>query len=102
VVEIEPDWWTRLLEVLTDPNVAYILLLVGVSGLIFEVSYRDIFAPGAIGSIGLVLGLAALNFAPMNMAGTGLTLSSTRFKQFTTVGAIMASASEPWRNFNKL
>jgi membrane-bound serine protease (ClpP class) len=58
------DWRTQLLAVLTDPNVAYILLLIGVYGLIFEGSHRGIFAPGAIGSIGMVLGLAALNSRP--------------------------------------
>jgi membrane-bound serine protease (ClpP class) len=74
VTAIEPGWRTRLLAVLTDPNVAYILLLIGVYGLIFEFSHPGIFAPGVIGSISLVLGLVALNFVPIDMAGIGLTL----------------------------
>jgi membrane-bound serine protease (ClpP class) len=74
VVPIEPGWRTQLLSALTDPNVAYILLLIGVYGLIFEFSHPGIFAPGVIGSISLVLGLVALNFIPIDMAGVGLTL----------------------------
>src|SRR5206468_12621781 len=74
VTVIEPSWRTQLLAVLTDPNVAYILLLIGVYGLIFEFSHPGIFAPGVIGSISLVLGLVALNFVPIDMAGVGLTL----------------------------
>ncbi len=74
VVPIEPGWRTQLLAALTDPNVAYILLLIGVYGLIFEFSHPGIFAPGVIGSISLVLGLVALNFIPIDMAGIGLTL----------------------------
>ncbi len=74
VVPIEPDLRTRLLGTLTDPNIAYILLLLGAWGLIFEFSHPGIFAPGVIGSICLVLGLLALSIIPINLAGLGLTL----------------------------
>ncbi len=74
VVPIEPDLRTRLLGTLTDPNIAYILLLLGAWGLIFELSHPGIFAPGVIGSICLVLGLLALSIIPINLAGLGLTL----------------------------
>ena len=74
VVRIEPDFRTRLLATLTNPNVAYILLLIGVWGLIFEFSHPGVFAPGVIGSICLLLGLFALSIIPVNLAGVGLTL----------------------------
>ena len=74
VVRLEPDLRTRLLATITDPNVAFILLLVGVWGLIFEFSHPGIFAPGVIGSICLLLGLLALSIIPINLAGLGLTL----------------------------
>ncbi len=74
VVRLEPDLRTRLLATITDPNVAFILLLVGVWGLVFEFSHPGIFAPGVIGSICLLLGLLALSIIPVNLAGLGLTL----------------------------
>jgi membrane-bound serine protease (ClpP class) len=74
VVPVEPDFRTRLLAMLTDPNVAYILLLLGVYGLIFEFSHPGIYAPGVIGIISLLLGLFALSIIPVDLAGVGLTV----------------------------
>lgn len=74
VVPLQPDLRTRLLAMLTDPNVAYILLLVGVYGLIFEFSHPGIYAPGVIGTISLLLGLFALSVIPVDLAGVGLTI----------------------------
>jgi membrane-bound serine protease (ClpP class) len=72
VIPVEPSWRTRLLATLTDPNVAYLLMLVGVFGLVFEFSHPGVFAPGVIGSISLLLGLLGLNFLPIDLAGAGL------------------------------
>jgi len=69
VVALEPDWRTRLLATLTDPSVAYLLLLIGLYGLIFEFSHPGIFAQGVIGTISLVLGLLALSVIPIDLAG---------------------------------
>ncbi len=74
IVHLEPGLRTRLLLILTNPNVAFLLLLVGVWGLIFEFSHPGIFAPGVIGAISLFLGLAALSIIPVNLAGLVLTL----------------------------
>ncbi|MFO7713847.1 NfeD family protein [Desulfosarcina sp.] len=71
---IAPDWRNRLLAVLTNPNIAFILILVGVYGLFFEFSNPGAIGPGVIGAICLLVGFYALNLLPLNYAGLGLLL----------------------------
>ena len=75
----EPGWLIRLLATITDPNVAFILMIVGVYGLIFEFSNPGTVAPGVIGAICLVLGLYALNMLPVDYTGLALMLLGLAF-----------------------
>jgi len=74
VVTVTPDWRTELLALVTNPNVAFILLLIGVYGLILEFFNPGAVAPGLIGSICLVVALYALALLPVNYAGVALVL----------------------------
>jgi membrane-bound serine protease (ClpP class) len=76
---VEPDWRSRLLAVLTDPNIAYILLLLGIYGLFFEFMNPGNIVPGVIGGICLVLALFALQVLPINYAGLLLILLGYAF-----------------------
>ncbi len=74
IVAVAPDWRTDFLAIITDPNVAFVLMLVGVYGLIFEFLNPGTLAPGLIGTISLVVALYALNLLPINYASAGLVL----------------------------
>ena len=74
VRELKPDWRSRLLSVITSPNIAYILMLVGIYGLILEFSNPGAVVPGTVGAIALLLALYALQLLPINYAGVALIL----------------------------
>ena len=74
VVTASPDWRTELLAVITNPNVAFILMLIGIYGLIFEMANPGVVAPGLIGGISLLVALFGLNLLPVNYAGAALVL----------------------------
>ena len=69
---VEMSLRQRLLSMLADPNVAYMLLMLGAAGLFFEISTPGVVLPGVIGGISLLLGLYALQLLPVNYAGLGL------------------------------
>jgi membrane-bound serine protease (ClpP class) len=74
IERIEPDWRTKLLAVLTNPNVAYLLMLVGVYGLLLEGYNPGAILPGVVGAICLLLALYAFQILSVNYAGLGLLL----------------------------
>jgi membrane-bound serine protease (ClpP class) len=71
---IEPDWRTKLLSVITDPMVAYLLLLMGIYGIYFELTTPGFGVPGVAGAIALLLGMFALQMLPVNYAGVALIM----------------------------
>jgi membrane-bound serine protease (ClpP class) len=74
VATVAPNWRAKILAVITDPNIAYLLLLAGLYGLLFEFLSPGGVLPGVIGGICLLVGLYALNLLPISYAGIGLLL----------------------------
>ncbi|MDB5982307.1 MAG: serine protease, partial [Pseudomonas sp.] len=74
VVRDDPNWRIRLLTAITNPNIALILLMVGVIGLIFEVLNPGSAAGGVIGGICLLVALYALQLLPVSYAGVALIM----------------------------
>src|SRR5437667_10150853 len=64
----------RLLNVLADPNIAYLLMMAGVLGLYVELTHPGVVFAGVVGGICLVLGLTALHVLPVNASGLALLL----------------------------
>lgn len=74
VVTAPPDWRTEILAVISNPNVAFILMLLGIYGLLFEFLNPGAVAPGLVGALSLLVALYALNLLPINYAGAALVL----------------------------
>jgi membrane-bound serine protease (ClpP class) len=69
---IEPDWRTKLLSVITNPTIAYGLLLIGIYGLLFEGYNPGAIVPGVVGAIALITALFAFQILSVNYAGLAL------------------------------
>lgn len=74
IVDIQMDWKFKILDILSDPNIAYILFMLGVYGLLFELYNPGAIAPGVIGVISLILAFYSLHTLPINYAGLALII----------------------------
>ncbi len=74
VITFKMSWRQRILDTLSNPNIAYILLMLGIYGLLFELYNPGTILPGVVGGICLITGLYALQTLPVNYAGVLLIL----------------------------
>ncbi|MCB1624253.1 MAG: nodulation protein NfeD, partial [Pseudomonadales bacterium] len=72
IEQVAPDWRTRMLSVITNPSIAYGLLLIGLYGLLLEGYNPGTLVPGVVGAISLILALYALQILDVNWAGLAL------------------------------
>ncbi|MDW7996574.1 MAG: nodulation protein NfeD, partial [Bacteroidota bacterium] len=72
VEEVPMNWRQRLLALLSNPDIAYILLMLGIYGLLFELYNPGAIVPGVVGAICLILAAYALQMLPVNYAGLAL------------------------------
>ena len=78
-VMVKPSLRTKILKTISNPNIAYILLMIGFAGLYFELSHPGAIFPGVIGGIALVLAFFALQTLPVNYAGILLIILAIIF-----------------------
>ena len=94
IERITPDWRSSILAIITNPNIAYVLMLVGIYGLILEFSNPGIILPGVVGTICLLLALYAFQVLPINYAGLallGIGLAFIISELFVTSGGILGT-----------
>ncbi|MCM8804638.1 MAG: nodulation protein NfeD [Candidatus Omnitrophica bacterium] len=79
IKEAKPEFKDKILQFISDPNIAYLLLVIGIWGIILEFSHPGFGIPGIVGTIALILAFFGLHTLPINLAGLILILLSFIF-----------------------
>jgi membrane-bound serine protease (ClpP class) len=79
VVAVELDWRTRVLSVITNPSVAYLMILLGIYAIVFEFTNPGLVLPGVVGTICILLAMYAFHLLPVNYAGLALIVLGIAF-----------------------
>jgi len=79
IYDFSPDWKIQFLSIITNPNIAYMLLLIAIYGIFFELMNPGALIPGVIGIISGIIALYALNMIPFNYAGLLLIVLGIAF-----------------------
>ncbi len=74
IIRKEMNWKYRLLDILSNPNIAYIFLILGFYGLFFELSHPGVILPGVLGTLFLLLAFFSFQILPVNYAGIALII----------------------------
>lgn len=69
LVYFTPGWRDRVLNTISNPNIAYILMMIGLAGIYFELAHPGAIFPGVIGAISLILAFFSFQTLPVNYAG---------------------------------
>ncbi|WP_321369459.1 nodulation protein NfeD [uncultured Desulfuromusa sp.] len=72
--QIDMNWRQKILNTLSNPNIAYLLMMLGIIGIFFEISQPGVILPGAIGAIAILLALFAFSSLPINYVGVLLII----------------------------
>ena len=68
-IHYRPGWRDKILRMISDPNIAYLLMMIGMAGLFFEMAHPGVIFPGVIGAISLILAFYSFQTLPVNYAG---------------------------------
>ncbi|MBU2636909.1 MAG: nodulation protein NfeD [Bacteroidetes bacterium] len=74
VINVEMNFQQKILDLLSDPNIAYILFMIGIYGIMFELYNPGTIFPGVVGVISLILAFYSLHTLPVNYAGLALII----------------------------
>ncbi|MCX7877697.1 MAG: nodulation protein NfeD [Ignavibacteria bacterium] len=74
IINYQKSWFQNILDIISDPNIAYILMMIGLWGIILEFYNPGTVLPGVVGVICLILGLYGLHTLPINYAGAALII----------------------------